>query len=427
MPSATAETSAALPAAQQDPRKLYLLLFAVGFLLRIACMLWWKSYNFTSLAPYNEVGRLIERLATGRGFSSPYGGDTGYTAAFPPLYPFLGSLIYRIFGSYTATARIAILAMNCIFGAANSILIHQLGLRTLGRRAGWLAAWAWALFPVFFRWDISWIWEFSLSAFCLTWLFVLTMDLAARPSTRRWVGFGAAWGLCCLANPALASLLPFFGIYAAFHTWRSGKRWFTPALLSALVFFAVLSPWLIRNYAIFHKFIFVRDNFWLEFQLGNFHGSTGLGFGPLHPTGSDRLLQRFHDLGELGYMEDRKQLALSFLHNDPQEFRDLTLRRVLWFWDGTSVTYQANEWWRPWEVWWLSVVSLLGLLFAITRRPPGWVLYLAAVLVYPLPYYLTYVNPKYRHAIEPELALLGAYLLVVLYEEFEKYRAGQAT
>jgi 4-amino-4-deoxy-L-arabinose transferase-like glycosyltransferase len=406
---------------------LYLALFVVGFALRVLCMLWWKSYNFATPAPFNEVGRLIERIATGRGFSSPYGDETGYTAAFPPVYPFLGSLLYRLFGSYSTLARIAILGMNCIFGAANAILIHQLGVRTLGRRAAFLAAWAWTLFPVFFRWDISWIWEFSLSGFLLTWLLILTMDTADSGSMRRWIGFGAAWGFASLANPALVSLLPISGLYAAFRNLRAGKRWFTPAAVSAVVFFVVLSPWLLRNYEIFHKFIFVRDNFWLEFQLGNFHGSTALGFGPLHPTGSARVLQRFHDLGELGYMEDRKRAAMAFVHQYPGEFRALTLRRVQWFWDGTSVIYQANEWWQPWEVWWLSAVSLLGLLFALTRRPPGWVLYLAAVLVYPLPYYITYANAKYRHAIEPELALLGAYLVVLLYEEVEKARGRTAT
>ena len=427
MPSTVQESTAAGNESGLDYRKLYLALFAVAFLLRIVCMFWWKSYNFFTPAPYNEVGRLIERLATGKGFTSPYGGETGYTAAFPPVYPFLGSLIYRLFGSYSAAARIALLSMNCVFAALNAVLIHQFGVRTLGRRAALLAAWAWALFPVFFRWDITWIWEFSLSALLLTWLFILTMDLAEQGTPRRWIAFGAAWGFSALANPALVSLLPFSGLYATFRNARAGKRWFAPAVFSAVMFFAILSPWLVRNEVIFHKFIFVRDNFWLEFQLGNFHGSTSLGFGPLHPTGSARLLQRFHDLGELGYMEDRKQLAVAFLHKYPAEFRELTLRRLLWFWDGTSVIYQANDWWQPWEVWWLSVVSLLGLLFVLTRRPPGWVLYLAAVLVYPLPYYITYANAKYRHAIEPELALLGAYLFVVMYGEIERVRNRKAT
>lgn len=427
MPSTPAETTSQPTPAGTDYRKLYIALFAVGFLLRIVCMLWWRSYIGITPAPYNEVGRLIERIATGKGFTAPYGGETGYTAAFPPVYPFVGSLIYRLFGSYTRGTSIALLSMNCVFGAANAVLIHKLGLRTLGNRTAMLAAWAWALLPVFFRWDISWIWEFGLSALLLTWLLTLTMDLAESGSTPRWIGFGAAWGFAAVANPALVSLLPFSGLYAAFCNVRARRRWFKPAVFSALIFFALLSPWLMRNYAIFHKFIFVRDNFWLEFQLGNFHGSTGLGFGPLHPTGSARLLNRFHDLGELGYMEDRKQMAVAFLHHYPGEFRDLTLRRLLWFWDGTSVTYQSNEWWQPWEVWWLSVLSLLGLLFVLTRRPPGWILYLAAVLVYPLPYYITYANAKYRHAIEPELALLGAYLLVVLYGEIEKARGQTAT
>lgn len=426
MSSTLSEPATAQAVSKSHDRRLYIALFAVAFVLRMVCMLWWKSYNFALPAPYNEVGRLIEHLATGKGFTSPYGSETGYTAAFPPVYPFLGSLIFRMFGSYTAGARIAILAMNCVVGAANAILIHQLGLRTLGRRAAVLAAWAWALFPVFFRWDISWIWEFSLSALLLTWVLILTMDLAEEGSVRRWMGFGVAWGFSALANPALVSLLPFTGLYAAFRNRRAGRRWFTPAVISAVLFFAVLTPWLVRNYEVFHKFIFVRDNFWLEFQLGNFHDSNGLGFGGLHPTGNPRVLQRFHDLGELPYMADRKQAAMQFVHQYPGEFRDLTLRRALWFWDGTSVLYQSMEWWQPWEVWWLSAVSLLGLLFALTRRPPGWFLYLAAVLVYPLPYYITYANPKYRHAIEPELALLGAYLLTVLYAEITKKKGMRA-
>lgn len=403
-------------------RTLYVVLFVTALLLRLVCMLWWKSYIMPNAEPYQEVGRLIQRLATGRGFTAPYGGETGYTAAFPPVYPFLGSIIYRIFASYSAACRIALLSMNCVFGAWNAVLIHQLGLRTLGRRTAVIAAWCWTLFPVFFRWDISWIWEFSLSAALLTWIFLLTMKLAEEPSTKRWFGFGAAWGFAALANPALVSMLPFSGLYAACRDARVSRRWLMNAAIAAVMFFAVLAPWLVRTYVVMHKFIFVRDNFWLEFQLGNFHGSTALGFGPLHPTGSARLLKRFHDLGEIGYMDDRKQIAKAFLHDHPDEFRALTWKRLVWFWDGSSVLYQASEWWKPWEVWWLSVVSLLGFLFLLTRRPPGWVLFAGAVLVYPIPYYVTYANAKYRHAIEPELALLGAYLVVVLYEEFERKR-----
>ena len=70
-----------------------------------------------------------------------------------------------------------------------------------------------------------------------------------------------------------------------------------------------------------------------------------------------------------------------------------------------------------WKFWPLSVVGWLGLLFALTRRPPGWQLFLALLLIYPIPYYLAYPNAKYRHALEPELLLLGVFLVIVLWGE----------
>jgi len=95
----------------------------------------------------------------------------------------------------------------------------------------------------------------------------------------------------------------------------------------------------------------------------------------------------------------------------------LTLHRTLWFWDGTSLLYQSREWWKPWEFWPLSLGGWLGLLFVLTRRPRGWQLYAAALLVYPVPYYFVYPVSKYRHAIEPELLLLSVYFVFVLRSE----------
>ena len=102
----------------------------------------------------------------------------------------------------------------------------------------------------------------------------------------------------------------------------------------------------------------------------------------------------------------------------PGEFIELTLHRVLWFWDGTPLRYQAQEWWQPWKFWPLSAAAWLGLIFLLTRHLRGWPLYAVCLGVYPLPYYLTYPMAKYRHAIEPEMLLLSVYLATVLWSEF---------
>jgi len=184
------------------------------------------------------------------------------------------------------------------------------------------------------------------------------------------------------------------------------------------VLFAVLvSPWLIRNAVVFHQPVFFRSNFWFEFHLGNYHASNGLGFAGRHPSANPAELKRYADWGELAYIDFWKQDALRFVRDYPAEFRELTLHRAWWFWDGTPLLYQGREWWKPWKFWPLSALGWLGLLFAWTRRPRGWILYTAALVVYPLPYYFVYPVAKYRHAIEPALLLLAVYLVSVLWAE----------
>jgi len=46
----------------------------------------------------------------------------------------------------------------------------------------------------------------------------------------------------------------------------------------------------------------------------------------------------------------------------------------------------------------------------IRRRVPGSYLFLSVLLLYPLVFYITHTNPRYRHPIEPIMTILIAYL-----------------
>src|ERR1043166_707697 len=65
-----------------------------------------------------EMGMVARSIVTGKGFSSPYVGETGPTAWFPPLYPYLLAGVFKIFGLFTKASAIAILSLNSIFSAA---------------------------------------------------------------------------------------------------------------------------------------------------------------------------------------------------------------------------------------------------------------------------------------------------------------------
>src|SRR5262249_49962824 len=79
-----------------------------------------------------ETGNIAYALATGRGFSSPQGSETGPTAWLTPIYPLLIAGIFRAFGIGTLHAFYASVLMNMIFSAGTCIPIFYVGKRLAG-------------------------------------------------------------------------------------------------------------------------------------------------------------------------------------------------------------------------------------------------------------------------------------------------------
>lgn len=408
-------------------RTFFLLIFLVGFVLRFGFALYARTYvgSANTSTPFGaEVCRLAAHIAAGQGFRSPFHGtDTGPSAWVAPAYPYFVAVVFRLLGSYSASSALVLIGLQCVMAAATGILICILGERSLGARIGFWAACIWTASPIFFRWPASWIWDFTASALLLASAFLVALDTEEKGTAGKWLQLGAIWGLIALTNPALLSLLPFTFLHAAWANRNAHKPYVRGIALAAVLFVAIISPWLVRNYLVFGRPVFLRDNYWFEFSLGNYHLSNGIGWNGKHPDVNPNALQQVDMLGELGFIDAHKKEALAFIRQYPREFLNLTLYRTLAFWDGTSLQFQAGEWWSPWEFWPLSAGGWLGLLFVLTRRPRGWLLYTSALMVYPIPYYLAYPQAKYRHAIEPELLLLSVYLVSVIWGEIAGHRS----
>ena len=422
MPVIAPETPATRgsPANSTSDRYLQILLLICGLTLRFGFVLWKKTYVRApgSILPFGaEICSIAEHIVRGQGFSAPFCQDTGPTAWIAPVYPYLCALVFRIFGIYSQTSALVLIGIQCIIAAATGVAIYGLGRRSLGAQVGLCAAWIWALSPFFFRWPVSWIWDFTASAFLLCVVFIVTLDVAEKNSRRLWLAFGAIWALIALTNPALLSVMPFTFAYVGFVNHRALRRWLAPMTLAGVLFAALVSPWLIRNELVFGRPVFFRSNYWFEFHLGNYHFSNGMGYTDNHPGLNPRELQKYAAWGEMRYIDYYKQDSFAFIRRYPSEFVHLTLHRTLWFWDGSLLIYWTREWWKAWEFWPLSLLGWLGILFALTRRPRGWLLFAAALIIYPIPYYLAYPTAKYRHAIEPELILLSVYLAFVVWGE----------
>ena len=86
-----------------------------------------------------ELGTLAQSLVAGQGLSSPFGGSTGPTALLAPGYPAIIALFFRIFGSFTFAAAIAVMGMQLLFSVTTVLLIMHVGQVCFGNRTAHLA------------------------------------------------------------------------------------------------------------------------------------------------------------------------------------------------------------------------------------------------------------------------------------------------
>ena len=407
----------AFASAWLDIRTSQFWMVAIALFLRVAWILVGHTYKFKNIDNNFsfgwEMGRIGAAITSGRGFSDAFGPPTGPTAWEPPLYPYVVAGIFHLFGIYSRGSALALLIFNSVFSALTCIPIFLIARRIFSEKVAVGAAWTWALLPYVMYWCTRWVWETSFSAFLMAVIFWLTLTLQDRDGLKPWVCFGLLWGLAALSSTVLLSFLPASGLWAWYHRARRAKPSLAGVAVASLVFIACATPWIARNYQTFGKFIFIRDNFGAELRLGNGNGADGTWMQHLHPTQDVYAMRQYVAMGELGYVAMRKQQAVDYIKADDGRFAVLCLKRFIYFWAGPP---------RSAKIWWLaevknslflasSVLMFWGLGRALRRRTKdAWLLFWL-ILLYPAIYYVVFPGQRYRHPIEPEMTILGVYIL----------------
>ncbi|MGP0019632.1 MAG: ArnT family glycosyltransferase [Candidatus Sulfotelmatobacter sp.] len=392
---------------------------AIALLVRLGWIVIGHTYRFKNTDDNFsfgwEMGRIAASLASGDGFSSPFGPATGPTAWEPPLYPYLTAGVFLVFGIYSKASAFVLLSLNSVFSALTCIPIFLIARRIFSEKVAIGSAWAWALLPNIIFWCTHAIWETSLAALLLTTIFWLALTLEDREGWVPWLQFGLLWGITALSSTSLLSFLPAAGLWVWYRRARRRKRSFGGVVLAAVLFFACIAPWLVRNYETFGKFVFIRDNFGAELRLGNGNGADGTLMLYLDATHDAYAMRQFQAMGELPYIAMRKQQALDYIRADHGRFATLCMRRLVYFWAGPPKDTQPqwmgvakNSLFLAW-----SVLAFWGLGRALRlrwRKPGVWLLFWL-FLLYPAIYYVVYCIPRYRHPIEPEMAILAVFVL----------------
>jgi hypothetical protein len=212
----------------------------------------------------------------------------------------------------------------------------------------------------------------------------------------------------------MLAFLPFCGLWIWRQRFKNGLPSFSGVVLSSAIFFLVLSPWLVRNYEVFGRFVFLRDDFGLQFRLGNSNSAEGMLMAYLQPNLNKLEFEQFQRMGELAYAKECQRLAFEWIRENPGRFAVVSLRRFFYYWNGVPKPTDSRA---PWDfrnslflAW--SVLSIWGAIRAVRMKIRGAWLFAGLILTYPTTYYFVFPHARYRHPIEPQLLILAVFLLL---------------
>jgi hypothetical protein len=187
---------------------------------------------------------------------------------------------------------------------------------------------------------------------------------------------------------------------------RAGSR-AVSALLLVATCTALFMAWPVRNEREMHAFIPMRSNFGYELWQGNRTGSDGKFSAELHPNVNAQEFTRYAALGEVDYMREKSTVAKAAIRAQPGRFVELTGKRFVQFWLGLG-SHQTSAL-IVLHIVATTVLGLAGFVLLWRRRRGLALLFAGPMLFFPLPYYITHADFRFRLILDPLATVLCAY------------------
>ncbi len=267
----------------------------------------------------------------------------------PPGYPWFLSLLYRVAGCNTITAR----SLQMALGLLNVVLMFLLARSTLGRLPALVAAAFMSTYWLFIYFEAQ-LEEPVLLIFLSLVLMLICRRFADRARTGMSLAAGVLVGLFALARPNILLFAPVLMIWI-FHSARKGGARFSRGALLALVCAAGVAlpvlPVTIRNRVAAHDSVLISANGGVNLYIGNNGFSAGKFIDDIPDLGHFRTCFDYPTIvanleGRLGrplkYSEVSRfyaRKATDFIRANPLAAFKLTLRKALLFWAPGEITH----------------------------------------------------------------------------------------
>lgn len=329
---------------QSSDKKILLYIFSISIIIRLLYIVFLPTKIFGDAMAYD---RLAIGLSEGRG----YGG--GISSYFPPGQSFFLAVIYIVFGYNPQIAYI----FEVLISSFTCITIYYIGKTVYNKKIGIISGLIATFYPTFIIFsgvlgsETLFIFLFNLSI-----LFLLRFQ--QEQSAKNILIAGVSFGLATHVRPAAIGFVLIILIWILL-TKKDRKRYLIKSMLIFLIAIAIISPWTIRNYNVFHEFVLVSTNNGDNFWNGNNPEATGTynwdtTNNPLRNISND--LER----SKMGY-----EKGLEFINKNPNAFLILSLKKFSYFWGLDKFffyLYNNNVFINPIPKWLLIILVPLTIL-----------------------------------------------------------------
>jgi hypothetical protein len=363
-----------------------------------------------------EYYSIAKSIVAGKGFSSPFQEDTGPTAWMPPILSGILAAVLWITGSDRDAVMAVMIFFQVYIIVFTGILVLILVWQTSKRR---LAVWFAALLFVA---GLAFEFKMCFQTIHDIGIVMLALDLVVAgfclcKPLGRWtvtVGWGVVGGVVALISPIVALV---WGVLSLIDGVQ--QRAWTRLGVAVVVSAMVLMPWTVRNLLVLGRLIPVKSNLAYELYQSQCLQPDGLiqrNTFSTHPYGSPgKERQEYKRLGEIAFLDQKRQVFWQAVRSDPLEFVDRVACRFL----GTTLWYvpfERNESVRRPVVFWTNrlVHPLAFLAILVLAVSAVWTsLHRSqwAVMVVYFAYLLPYIGASYydRYGVP----LLGVKVVLV--------------
>ena len=236
------------------------LIFVSALMIRLVILRY--NYEIVYRGDAIEYLRIGSDLSEGKGFIDY---KTGFPYAYwPPGWPFVISLIYKIFGQQEFLLRL----YQTIVSALLCLGVFLLAKEVFNARIGILAALFCTLYPAFLHPQIGFVNLLNDPTYHLLLVVGLILFFRGEKKTYCYFFSGLVLGFNALVKPN-GLLVPVILFTILLFQFRFQKALIRNASLITLGFLISVIPWTTRNYLVMNRIVLVSTNSGVNMYVGN--------------------------------------------------------------------------------------------------------------------------------------------------------------